>query len=292
MKRAKKVFFYTFGCKVNQSETEGLKDRWRGRGALPVSEVTRADVCIVNSCTVTARADEECRQFVRRLLRRNRKAPVYVTGCYARRAAADLKALSPRVAVLLKEPPEGLLASEPRRLSVSPPDPSSRSRPFVKIQDGCRARCRYCIVPRVRPRLWNQTVSGVLRKCLSLSRDGYEEIVLTGIRLGLYRGVGPGNKRFDLVRLLERLLESPARFRIRLSSLEVTEVTDPLIRLIQGSPRVCPHLHIPLQSADDGVLREMGRWYRFRDYADRVERLRERVPHCGVTADVLVGYPT
>jgi threonylcarbamoyladenosine tRNA methylthiotransferase MtaB len=290
-----KVFFHTFGCKANQYDTELLRAQMVAGGGVAVDDPRAADLCLVNSCSVTAKADQECRQFVRRLLRENARARVIVTGCYATHAPEDLRALSPRVEVYSNAEKAALPAcvgfeAAPEVWGLS--RFTHRARAFVKIQDGCKAPCRYCIIPQTRPSYWSKPVEQVVEEVRRLVEGGHAEIVFTGIRLGLYRGRGESGRSADLTGLLRRLADLPGRFRIRLSSLEVTETPDRLIALAAETDRVCPHFHIPLQSASDRVLADMGRWYRYADYRDRVRAIRERLPHAAITADVLTGFPT
>jgi threonylcarbamoyladenosine tRNA methylthiotransferase MtaB len=296
-----KVSFQTFGCKANQYDTELLRTRLESGGGQSVDDFREADMCVVNSCSVTAKADQECRQFVRRLLRENPSARIVVTGCYASHAPEALRALSPRVEVYSNKEKESLpaclgfeVAPEVWGLSRF----AHRARAFVKIQDGCKAPCRYCIIPQTRSTYWSKPVDHVLNEVRTLVEGGHGEIVFTGIRLGLYRGALSTDghpsvgKSSDLTGLLARIIALPGRFRIRLSSLEVTEIPDDLIRLAAESDKICAHFHIPLQSADDEVLKEMGRWYRYADYEDRVSAVRRFLPDAAVTADVLTGFPT
>lgn len=285
-----KVFFHTFGCKTNQYDTELLRTKMESGGAQAVDEAADADICLVNSCSVTAAADRECRQFVRRLLRANDRSRIVVTGCYATHAPEELRALSPRVEVYSNKEKESLPACvgfevKPEVFGLS--RFSTRVRAFVKIQDGCQAPCNYCIIPTTRPDYWSKPVDQVVQEVQTLVAQGHGEIVFTGIRLGLYRG----DKKVSLTELLKRLIQLPGDFRIRLSSLEVTEVTDELIELAASSDKICRHFHIPLQSADDGVLKAMGRWYNAAKYMERIAFIKRRMPDCGLTADVLVGYP-
>ncbi len=289
-----RVFFQTFGCKTNQYDTEFLRTKMASDGGISVDEPAEADLCLVNSCSVTAKADQECRQFVRRLLRENGRARIVVTGCYATHAPEELRALSPRVEVYSNAEKNNLPACVgfevgPEIYGLS--RYSAKARAFVKIQDGCKAPCTYCIIPQTRPNYWNKPVVHVLKEVESLVAEGHGEVVLTGIRLGLYRGVLDG-ENLDLAGLLKKLVRLPGKFRIRLSSLEVTEVADEIVELAAANPKICRHFHIPMQSADDDVLKAMGRWYRFEKYQERIAFIRRHLPDCGLTADVLVGFPT
>jgi threonylcarbamoyladenosine tRNA methylthiotransferase MtaB len=259
----------------------------------------------VNSCSVTAKADGECRQFLRRLLRINPDARVVVTGCYATHAPDQLRAISPRIEVYSNKEKDCLPACvgfevDPAVFGLS--RFSDRSRAFVKVQDGCHAPCKYCIIPQVRSTLWSKPVEQVVKEIEALAADGHGEIVLTGIRLGLFHGeetTTPGRrddatprKLIDLKGLCGRIVQLPGQFRIRLSSLEITEVSDDLVRLVTSTGKICRHFHVPLQSADDDVLKAMGRWYSFDFYAGRVAYIKSRAPDAGITADVLTGFPT
>lgn len=290
-----RVYFHTFGCKANQYDTELLRERMVAGGGTAVDDFREADLCLVNSCSVTGKADQECRQFVRRLLRHNPRARVIVTGCYATHAPRELASISPRVEVYSNQEKASLPAcvgfeAAPEVWGLS--RFAQRARAFVKIQDGCKAPCRYCIIPQTRPAYWSKPPDQVETEVRRLADGGHGEIVFTGIRLGLYRGRTDGRRAMDLTALLRRLTAGTGAFRLRLSSLEVTEIPNDLIDLAAETDRLCPHFHIPLQSASDRVLSDMGRWYQFADYAERVERIRSRLPHAAITADVLTGFPT
>lgn len=291
-----KIWSTTFGCKVNQYETELLRHRMTGPGDTHVATPAEADVCLINSCSVTSFADKECRQMIRRVLRENPSARTIVTGCYATRAPEELRAISKRVEIYSNEEKEQLptcvgfeVADRPLGIHQF----AGRTRAFLKIQDGCRAPCNYCIIPTVRPTMSSKPVEQVLKEARALLENGYQELVLTGIRLGLYHGVSAdGSEKINLLGLLRELTALPHRFRVRLSSLEVTEVSDALIGFVAGNTKICRHFHIPLQSGSTSVLRAMKRWYDADKYAERISAIRGGIPDVGITADVMVGYPT
>ncbi len=288
-----KIWSATFGCKVNQYETELLRQRMSNGGNQFVPSPIDADLCLINSCSVTAFADKECRQMIRMVLRSNPHARVIVTGCYATRSPQELKTISDRVEVYSNAEKDSLPSCLGFEISDQPlgiHQFSGRTRAFLKIQDGCQAPCRYCIIPTVRSTLWSKPVRDVTAEFQALLANGYQEIVLTGIRLGLYRG--NGQEKVDLVGLLRLLVALPGTFRIRLSSLEVTEVSAALVSFVKDNPKICRHFHIPLQSGDDQVLRSMGRWYGSAAYRKRVDLIKGALPDAGITADVMVGYPT
>lgn len=290
-----RIWSFTFGCKVNQYETELLRHRLTGSDGIHVETPEEADLCLINSCSVTEFADRECRKMVRKVLRANPRARTIVTGCYATRAPQELKAISDRVEVYSNQEKDELPSCFGFEVSSQPlgiHQFAGRTRAFLKIQDGCKAPCNYCIIPTVRPDMWSKPVEQVREEVQALLGNGYQEIVLTGIRLGLYQGKMDGGAKINLLNLLKKLVEVPGRFRIRLSSLEVTEVTDRLIGFVGQSNKICRHFHIPMQSGNSEVLRSMQRWYDIDLYRERVRAVREAMPDCGITADVMVGYPT
>ncbi|MCB4756007.1 MAG: tRNA (N(6)-L-threonylcarbamoyladenosine(37)-C(2))-methylthiotransferase MtaB [Elusimicrobia bacterium] len=290
-----KLWSFTFGCKVNQYETEWLRQSLRAQGSELTDRPEEADLCLINSCSVTAFADKECRQMIRKVLRVNPQARLVVTGCYATRVPQEVRGINDRVEVYSNREKEGLptclgfeLAEKPLGIQQF----SGRARAFLKVQDGCRAPCNYCIIPVVRPFMWSKPVDRVIGEVEALVGNGYQEIVLTGIRLGLYRGERNRGGTVDLLGLLKLLAAIPLTFRIRLSSLEVTEVSDALVAFVKETPKICRHFHIPLQSGDDGVLKDMARWYDTTLYRERVDKIRAFLPDCGLTTDVMAGYPT
>lgn len=293
---SKTIAFQAFGCKVNQFETEELRGQLRLGGFQIVPLEQKADVYIINSCSVTADADRSCRQLVRKLLREQPRSRVVVTGCYAERAPDDLRAVSPRVEVFgnREKPliavtlgvPTSCVETAAKRGVVALAD---RTRAYIKVQDGCDAHCTYCIIPSVRPDLACRPPFLVLQEAKGLLERGYREIVLTGVRLGRYEWVGEG-AAWDLARLLKRLLDLPGDFRIRLSSIEMTEISDALVDLAASHPKLCPFFHIPLQSGDDEILKRMGRWYTAEEYRARVGDIRRRIPEVALSADVMAGF--
>ena len=298
----------SFGCKVNQVEGEALAARLRELGLREAVSDGGAELVIVNTCAVTGEAARQCRQRIRRALRRG--ARVIVTGCAAHPAAEDA-AIQGMPGLQLVEPEKGRVASylEPAAgaagdstypaASAAGSDVAAagsdvaaagRSRALLKIQDGCRAACAYCIVPKVRPQVRSTAPEAVIEQVGALAAAGFREFVLCGIHLGRYGSdLAP---RLDLADLLERMLSVPGLGRIRLSSIEPMEVSDRLLALMAAVPdQFCPHLHIPLQSGDDGVLGRMGRPYASADFLAVVERIRRALPQPALTTDVLAGFP-
>jgi len=304
----KAVAFYTLGCKVNQYETAALASLFARRGYRVVEDFeTVADVYVVNTCTVTKTADQKSRQAIRRAIRRNPDAVVVVTGCYAQ-LNAETVAKIPGVGVVvgvwgrekIVDLVEEAMSAGRQVVAVQdfparcdfeelPTLFTARTRAYLKIQEGCGDFCTYCLVPYARGPSRSRKPEAVLREARRLLDAGFKELVLTGIHLGHY-GLDL-QPPVSLVELIARLLELPGLGRLRLSSLEPKEVTPALVELLATKPRFCPHLHLPLQSGDDTVLRRMGRRYTTAEYQALVHFLRERVPDIALTTDVMVGFP-
>lgn len=288
----------TLGCKVNQYETELVREGFARIGYQDAVDGEQADLCVVNTCTVTAEGDSKSRQAIRRLARENPQGRIVVMGCYATRAPEELAKL-PGVSEVLtdkREIPDFLgrwgVLDVPTGISRF----GDRHRAYVKVQDGCLLRCSYCIIPSVRPNVHSRPVRDILDEVRRLVDNGYREIVLTGIHLGHY-GVEqnwnkPKGQWLRLSSLVRQIAELPGDFRTRLSSIEATEVTRELIALIAEYPdRIAPHLHICLQSGSDAVLRRMRRRWGSRLFIDRCRIVRESVDQPAITTDIIVGFP-
>ena len=297
----KRLTVVTVGCKANFADSASIVREAISAGFEVVIPAHRdADVVIVNSCAVTHRADRDSRAAVRRARRDHPGASVILTGCYAR--------VSPGARDTLREADHWIGAGENGALSSllreiggkDPAEPAPLSehaadlllghrRTFLKIQDGCDFRCAYCVVPRARGKSRSLPEREILDRAVAAERDGARELVITGIHIGLY-GADRGEKG-GLARLIPLILKETGRARLRLSSIEPMELTDDLLDLIGREKRICPHLHIPLQSGSDKTLARMRRPYDVRGYEDTVLRVASRVPDARVGADVIVGLP-
>ncbi len=281
--------FVTFGCKVNQYESQALRERMAGRGLVEVPPGPEADLFVVNTCAVTQVAAAEARRVVRRLARRFPSAEITVTGCAADDGFLQVPGVrrvvpQPRKASLGLEPGDGC---SPFDLSISRFD--GHTRAFLKVEDGCDLECSFCVIPKVRGPAASRPLRDALEEARRLVSAGYRELVLTGVHLGAYGRDLAG--RPLLPDLVEGMLGIPGLGRLRLSSIEAPEIDDPLLDLMAAEPRFCPHLHVPLQSGDDAVLRAMRRRYGVRQFRAACERVAERVPDPGLTTDVIVGFP-
>ena len=303
-----RIAFATVGCRLNQFETDALRGRAQAAAYEVVSFDAEADVYVINTCTITAEADADSRQLARRAVRRNPAALVTVTGCYAQ-AAPETVARIPGVDLVLGNGEKADLLKHLQSVrknggahiqvgevggrrqidEYGPGIDPDRTRAFLKVQDGCNYHCSFCIVPDVRGRNRSQRPELVLNQIRRLHEAGFPEVVLTGIHLGTYgRDLAPGTSLTDLCREVAALEQAP---RIRLSSLDPHEVKPELIHLLAERPRFCRHLHLPLQSGDEAVLRRMRRGHTAAQFRILVERLAAEVPGISVTGDVIVGFP-
>lgn len=300
----------TLGCKVNQCESSALGSLLETSGYRHIESMGNADLVVINTCTVTGKAAMQSRQAIRQAIRNHPKAKIVVTGCYAQTAPQEIQAIEGveyivghadklSIARMLEEAvptSEGcvLLHRNIHRARCFDPMPSvapaSRTRAFLKIQDGCDAYCSYCIVPHARGRSRSMPVIEALRHIDHLNKHHFKEIVLTGIHLGAYgKDLLPQISLYEFIELIHR--DRPAN-RIRLSSIEPTEVDANLVELMANpeSP-LCPHFHIPLQSGDDTILKRMGRPYTRRQFSEVIQGIRAKLPHAAIGVDVLVGFP-
>lgn len=306
---AKKTFrIVTLGCKVNQYESAYLEEAFRDKGWSRAERRASADLVVINTCVVTSRASYQSRQAIRKAIRENPEARIVATGCYAQidpEALAQIQGLSliagntwkgrlPRVLFedadaawpcVLQEP----FPSKPEFEVLPVRGHPGRTRAFLKIQDGCRSFCTYCIVPYARGGLRSLAPDGVLKALHGFCREGYQEVVLTGIHLGKY-GVDL-DPPTHLKALLRRIGREGLPLRVRISSLEPEEIDAELVDLVATEPWVCPHLHMPMQSGDNDILKRMNRKYTAEAFSEMVESLHQRLPEAGIGADVLVGFP-
>lgn len=288
-----KIWFHTFGCRVNQYETESLKAALIPSGARSAADYRDADVCVINTCSVTAAADRDALRLLRRITRDNPVSRLIVTGCLATRDPGAVMDAAPQAETVGNKDKNLIPALLGCRTAPGLTRPfADRSRAFIKIQDGCNMHCSFCVIPALRPKLYSRPLFEIQAEIASLVTAGVPEVVLCGIRLGRYLVEDSAGRRVDLVGLLERVLEHPGEFRVRLSSLEITDATDRLFELMASSAgRLCPYLHLPLQSGSESVLRRMQRWYSAAFYRRRTQALREVLPQAGLFADVIVGFP-
>ncbi len=293
-----RIAFTTLGCKINQFETDALQQDLLSRGNTVVPFDAEADVYIINTCSVTAKSDTQSRQVIRSAVRRAHGANVVVTGCYAEMSPDEIKKIPGVGLVIGNRDKTGISDQVMSMPSAFSPDslPAServlnalhtRTRGFLKIQDGCDNRCSYCVVPLARGGSRSATPGDVLREFTCLVDRGCPEVVLTGVHIGSYGS--DLEQGINLTNMLQTLVPARGRTRIRLSSIEPNEITREMINYLgQG---LCRHLHIPLQSGDDSILASMKRNYTSGFYEDLLEQIASQVPGIALGADIIVGYP-
>ena len=301
------VAFHTLGCKVNHYETEAIWQLFKEADYDRVDFNTNADVFVINTCTVTNTGDKKSRQIIRRAIRQNPEAVVCVTGCYAQTSPAEIMDI-PGVDVVVgtqdrtklldyieqykkeREPINGVGNIMKNRTyeELEVPYFTDRTRASLKIQEGCNNFCTFCIIPWARGLMRSRDPEKVVEQASQLVDSGYKEIVLTGIHTG---GYGQDLKNYNLAQLLRDLETVDGLERIRISSIEASQLTDEVIDVIAHSNKVVRHLHIPLQSGSDSVLKRMRRKYSMAHFSERVTKLHEVLPGLAVTSDVIVGFP-
>jgi threonylcarbamoyladenosine tRNA methylthiotransferase MtaB len=303
-----KFFVCTFGCRCNQSDSAAMRESLSRKALREAERPEDAELVIVNTCTVTGRTDQQVRQALRKLHRENPEARLVVTGCYAERDPDALAAI-PGVDLVIGNADRDRVADiliadgfeTTGRIIHSPLDATQdclvppmtetggRTRPFIKLQDGCDARCSYCIVPFVRGPGRGARPEDILREIENLVRAGYQEIVLTGVNLGTYgRNLHP---KTTLPQLLRRILANRELGRLRLSSIEPMRFSREIIHIAAEDPRFAPHFHIPLQSGSDRILKLMRRPYRSARFLDLLSEIQGILPDAGIGTDILVGFP-
>lgn len=307
MKIMSTVAFHTLGCKVNHYETEAIWQLFKDANYERVEFETNADVFVINTCTVTNTGDKKSRQIIRRAIRQNPDAVVCVTGCYAQTSSAEIMEI-PGVDIVVgtqdrhklldyiqqfqdeRQPINGVGNIMKNRTyeELEVPYFTDRTRASLKIQEGCNNFCTFCIIPWARGLMRSRDPEKVVEQANQLVNSGYKEIVLTGIHTG---GYGQDLKNYNLAQLLRDLDTIEGLERIRISSIEASQLTDEVIDVIGNSNKVVRHLHIPLQSGSDDVLKRMRRKYTMAHFSERLTKLHQALPDLAVTSDVIVGFP-
>lgn len=301
------VAFYTLGCKVNFYDTEAIWQLFKNEGYEQVDFEQTADVYLINTCTVTNTGDKKSRQIIRRAVRRNPEAIVAVTGCYAQTSPAEILDIPGVDLVIGNQDREKILpfvnqireSREPinavRNImktrvfeEMDVPDFSDRTRAFLKIQDGCNNFCTFCIIPWSRGLSRSRDSQSIVTQAHQLVNAGYKEIVLTGIHTG---GYGDDLDSYRLSDLLWDLDKVDGLERIRISSIEASQIDDKMLDVLNRSSKMCRHLHIPLQAGDDTVLKRMRRKYTTEEFYSKMQLIRQAMPDVGITTDVIVGFP-
>jgi len=302
-----RIAFYTLGCKVNTYETESVWELFKNAGYTRVKQGEYADVYIINTCTVTNSGDAKSRKTIRRLIKQNPEAIIAVMGCYAQMDPDAIHAIEGVDIIIGTTHREQLLARvedfKRTRQSFSDVKDVSRyrdfdethvtnftenTRAFLKIQDGCNNFCSYCIIPFARGPVRSRPQESILEEARNLIQNGYHEIVLTGIHTG---GYAQDLEEYTFYQLLVDLSKLEGLQRLRISSIEINELTDEIIQLMRDNSVFARHLHIPLQSGSDDVLKAMRRKYNKSDFETRIKMIRSYIPSIAITTDVIVGFP-
>jgi len=310
-----------FGCRATQADGAAIERQLADKGLVRSDDASAAEVVVLNTCTVTASADQDARATIRRIHRQNPEARILVTGCYAQRAPDEIAAL-PGVSLVVGNSHKHQLAelAMPMRDSFVPlaaiadaqgapamvgdifahtellaapvfDSDHEKTRPNLKVQDGCNNRCSFCIIPFVRGRSRSLKLDEVIGNVDRLVANGYREIVLSGINLGRWGREFGSETRYRFVDLLRQILDRTSVAKLRISSVEPMDWSDDLISLVASSGRICRHAHVPLQSGSDRILRKMHRKYRPWHYEDRITKIRAAMPAAAIGADVMVGFP-
>lgn len=297
-----RTFIYTFGCKVNQVESEKIVSEFKQYSLVFAKNIEEAELVIFNTCAVTERAEKKFRAMMKKIKANNLETVIAVTGCAAEKDKDKLKEMGADI-VVTNSGKMGILENvikstdhlesifdsrgfiEADNISMA-----TRTRAFVKIQDGCDSNCAYCIIPSLRGLPVSRKPDAVIKEVQGLIKAGYKEIVPVGIHVGKYGDDLEDD--IDLAGLIERIIALDGDFRVRLTSIEVNELTDRMINLLaSNTDRICRHYHIPLQSGCTHTLKMMNRKYSAEDYINKLKLLKERVPECLLGADVIVGFP-
>lgn len=301
-----KVALHTLGCKLNYSESSAIGSQFLAKGYEVVDPKEQAEIYVINTCTVTENAERECRQIVRRFLRQNPEAYIILTGCYAQLRPNEISSIKGVNAVLGSSEKFNIFSLlknfEKKELAcvfVSPienqkefgyarsSEADSRTRAYLKIQDGCDYNCSFCTIPLARGQSRSMKPDEVAAEFISLIEQGYKEIILTGVNVGDYGRTFGSN----LFLLLKKLVNIDGDFRIRISSIEPNLVSEEIINLVAENKKLCSHFHIPLQSGSPKVLKAMRRRYKASDYERLIHKIKQQIPQACIGADVIVGFP-
>lgn len=299
-----KVAFYTLGCKVNTYETEAIWQIFNDKGYERVSFDEQADIYIINTCSVTNKADSKSRKMIRKATRMNKNAVVAVMGCYSEHKYEEISKIEGVSVVIGTENKkqivdliEEYLQTKKQIVNVLKLTNKfeninalefEHTRAFLKIQDGCENYCTFCIIPLLRGKLRSRDKLSTLEEARNIVKHGYKEIVLTGIHTGAY---GVDLEDYSFEELISDLLEINGLERLRISSIEINQITDKILHTIKNNTKMAHHLHLPIQSGSNSVLKRMGRKYTLDEYIDKINYIRKIVPDIAITTDVIVGFP-
>ncbi len=300
----KNVLFHTLGCKLNFTESSSIADQFRKRG-FRVEPNDKPDIFVINTCSVTGNAERECRQIVRRMIKKNPDAFIAVVGCYAQIRSIELAGIEGVDLILgskekfflfdyeqdfVKKGKPVIIVSDFSEEDIAIESFSSteeRTRAFLKVQDGCDYKCSYCTIPMTRGKSRSLSPETIEKNIIEIASRGFKEVVITGVNVSDY-GKKAGSDFYNLLKRIDKIKDIP---RIRISSIEPDNLKENIIELIASSERICKHFHIPLQSGDDEMLKSMQRRYNTGQFRKTVELILERMPNAGLGFDVITGFP-
>ena len=302
-----KVAFYTLGCKVNTYETEVLINNFKKKGYEIVPFEEKSDIYIINTCSVTNTSDQKSRKIIREASRRNPDSIIGVMGCYTQLNSEEIKDIEPNIDIILGtsnkskmvDYVEDFIKNKDKHIEVEDVQKvcfedmvldkfETHTRAFVKIQDGCNNYCSYCVIPYTRGNVRSKDKDKVIKEITELVKNGYKEVVLTGIHTGHY---GLDLSSYDFSDLLTDLEKIEGLERIRISSVEITELNDKFLNVLKNSKKIVNHIHIPIQSMCDKTLKQMNRKYNVEYFFNKIDEIRKIRPNIAITSDVIVGFP-
>ncbi|MGO1469088.1 MAG: tRNA (N(6)-L-threonylcarbamoyladenosine(37)-C(2))-methylthiotransferase MtaB [Tissierella sp.] len=303
----KRVAFHTLGCKVNQYETGAMEKIFEDRGYSIVSDSDVADIYVINTCTVTNLSDRKSRQFIRRVKRQNEESVIAVVGCYSQVSPEEIEDI-PVVDVIMGTTERNRIVDlcemakmENKKVNIVKDikenrsfekleidNVNSKTRAYIKIQDGCNQYCSYCIIPYARGPIRSRGLEDIIEEAETLSKVGFKELVLTGIHVASY---GKDLKNISLIDVIEKISQIKGIQRIRLSSVEPNLIDEEFMKRIVNTKKVCDHFHLSLQSGSDEVLKRMNRKYTVEEFKEKTDIIRRFMPDAGLTTDIIVGFP-
>ncbi|MCR5541001.1 MAG: tRNA (N(6)-L-threonylcarbamoyladenosine(37)-C(2))-methylthiotransferase MtaB [Ruminococcus sp.] len=303
-----KIYYYTFGCKVNQYETEHIREKFEQEGHATVKDIASADVCVINSCTVTEQADQKCLQMLRRIRKTSPRAVTVLAGCFPQAFKEKAEGLTECDIIVgtenkgnIPELTDRFMKTGERIVSISEHTKDEKidsmtnkcsgekTRSYIKIQDGCDCYCSYCIIPYARGHVRSKPLNDVINEAKQNIAAGHKELILTGINLCFYGKDLP--ERPTLTDVIESICSLEGEFRVRLGSIEPEMMLEDDIKRLTVLDKLCPHFHLSLQSGSDSILKAMNRRYDSKEYSVLCRSLREYFPNCAITTDIMVGFP-
>lgn len=303
-----RIFYYTFGCKVNQYETENVRELFNNKGYEETDDFTDAQICFINTCTVTSQSDSKCRQLIRKIRKSNPDCVIALAGCFPQAFSSQASSMTECDIIVgtgnktdVPDLCEEFILNGERIIKIDEHkknenfekmtniSTNDKTRAYIKIQDGCDQYCTYCIIPFARGHIRSKPLADIKEETDKLVNSGHKEIILTGINLCCYgRDFKDGTRLIDAI---ETACSNDGEYRVRLGSIEPEMLSDEDIKRMSELKKLCPHFHLSLQSGCDKTLKEMNRHYNSKDFLELCHKLKKYFPDCGITTDIMVGFP-